>query len=387
MIPVTARRPPAGGSRPYNPFLHTMSIRVETSPSGRGIGVGRSAAVVLAVLWMAAPLRAQAVNEFPIGNTALPQGVTLGPDGNLWFVELIGKIGRMTPSGDVTEFPTPTVGSSPQDIATGPDGALWFTEHGEQQDRSHHDRRRRSPSSRSRPPTSSPYGIAAGPDGALWFTESDANKIGRITTAGVVTEFPIPTANVRPALRSPPGPDGNLWFTEHGKNKIGRITPAGVFTEFPVPTATAFPEGITAGADGNLWFTEISGHKVGRITHRRHDHRVPACPSPSPRLPHRAGPDGNLWFTEFDDNRIGRITTAGVITEFLIPTSACGALRHRCRARRRPLVHRVPDRPRSASSSSAGRLRPRSTTSIRSAARPCRRASRAGRTATSGSPS
>ena len=82
---------------------------------------------------MAAPLRAQAVNEFPIGNTALPQGVTLGPDGNLWFAELLGRIGRMTPSGDVTEFPTPTVGSSPQDIAAGPDGALWFTENGKNQ--------------------------------------------------------------------------------------------------------------------------------------------------------------------------------------------------------------------------------------------------------------
>src|SRR5258706_4225506 len=40
-----------------------------------------------------------------------------------------------------------------------------------------------------------PWSITTGPDGALWFTESFANKIGRITTAGVITEFPIPTAN------------------------------------------------------------------------------------------------------------------------------------------------------------------------------------------------
>lgn len=37
---------------------------------------------------------------------------------------------------------------------------------------------------------STPLGIAAGPDGALWFTELYANKIGRITTTGVLTEFP-----------------------------------------------------------------------------------------------------------------------------------------------------------------------------------------------------
>ena len=42
---------------------------------------------------------------------------------------------------------------------------------------------------------SSPYDITAGPDGALWFTEPGV-KIGRITTAGVITEYPVP--GVRP---------------------------------------------------------------------------------------------------------------------------------------------------------------------------------------------
>src|SRR5947207_2382042 len=48
------------------------------------------------------------------------------------------------------------------------------------------------------------------------------------------------------------GPDGNLWFTEHGifGNRIGRITTVGAITEFPVPTANAIPDGITAGPDG-----------------------------------------------------------------------------------------------------------------------------------------
>ncbi len=36
--------------------------------------------------------------------------------------------------------------------------------------------------------------ITTGPDGALWFTEL-IDQIGRITTAGVITEFPIPTAS------------------------------------------------------------------------------------------------------------------------------------------------------------------------------------------------
>ena len=40
---------------------------------------------------------------------------------------------------------------------------------------------------------SNPNGITAGQDGALWFTENSVSQIGRITTAGVVTEFPTPT--------------------------------------------------------------------------------------------------------------------------------------------------------------------------------------------------
>src|SRR5579884_705890 len=34
--------------------------------------------------------------------------------------------------------------------------------------------------------------IASGPDGALWFTEWCCDKIGRLTTAGNVTEYPLP---------------------------------------------------------------------------------------------------------------------------------------------------------------------------------------------------
>ena len=39
-----------------------------------------------------------------------------------------------------------------------------------------------------------PQLIAAGPDGALWFTAGA--YIGRITTPGVVTEYPVPDRRV-----------------------------------------------------------------------------------------------------------------------------------------------------------------------------------------------
>jgi hypothetical protein len=59
-----------------------------------------------------------------------------------------------------------------------------------------------------------------------------------------------------------------MWFTESAANKIGRITTDGIITEFPIPTAASGPgpEGITTGPDGNVWFTELGARKIGRIT-------------------------------------------------------------------------------------------------------------------------
>ena len=81
------------------------------------------------------------------------------------------------------------------------------------------------------PLNSYPQGIAAGPDGALWFTEVNANRIGRITTDGVVTEYPVPTPDSYLGGITA-GPDGAFWFTEQSANKIGRAIP---------PNAVAIP--------------------------------------------------------------------------------------------------------------------------------------------------
>jgi hypothetical protein len=58
-----------------------------------------------------------------------PNGITAGPDGNLWFTDLGGNgIGRISPAGAVTELAPPSAFSRPIAIAVGPDGNLWFTE-------------------------------------------------------------------------------------------------------------------------------------------------------------------------------------------------------------------------------------------------------------------
>jgi hypothetical protein len=162
----------------------------------------------------------------------------------------------------------------PAVITTGPDGALWFTE-----GIGNKIGRITTAGSFTEYPvptaSSGPWGIAMGPDGALWFTELDAGNIGRITTAGAVTEYPTPTASSGPAIIVV-GPDGALWFTEDAANNIGRITTAGLINEYPVPTASSDPRGLILGPDGTLWFTEHDGNKIG------HAIVPPARPSVEP---------------------------------------------------------------------------------------------------------
>lgn len=259
--------------------------------------------------------------EFPIPTSnSNPNGITAGPDGNLWFTETGGnKIGKMTPGGAFTEYPVPKSNSGLQSITAGPDGNLWFIEGNANQI----GRITTGGAITEFPlltPNSAPNSIIAGPDGNLWFTEYFGNQIGRITPGGTITEFPLPTGGSYPNLITT-GSDGNLWFTEYATNKIGRITPGGTVTsEFPIPTSNSLPRGISTGPAGNLWFTEMGGNKIGRMTPGGTIPGEFAVPTSGSRpWVIIMGPDGNLWFTEFFSVNIGQITPGGTITEFPLP--------------------------------------------------------------------
>jgi virginiamycin B lyase len=227
------------------------------------------------------PSVASAIDEFPVGPK--PGGITTGPDGALWFTEegdnANAGIGRLTTSGVYTRYPIAGSGIVPDKITTGPDGALWFTEFG-------------------------------------------GNRIGRIDTAGNITEFSNAGGNPSGITAGP----GGLWYTAQGSNSIRRITVNGTIDAiYPITTSNSEPSDIVF-AEGRLWFTEShpSVNKIGAL-----DPSIPPAPSgqPQPIVEYgtTAGSEpsgiivtagGILWFTEPGINAIGRITTAGALTEF-----------------------------------------------------------------------
>ncbi len=180
---------------------------------------------------------------------------------------------------------------------------------------------------------SGPNGMAVGSDGALWFVETTGNKIGRITVAGAVTEYPLPArsdynyglSSIRFLDDIVTGPDGALWFTEFNPlGKIWRITVAGALTEYAVPGAQSYPSGITVGPDSALWFTQ-NGNKIGRITVGGAVTQYPLTGGSGGnggRNDIVTGPDGALWFPEFTG--IGRLTTSGTFTDYPTPTPNSG---------------------------------------------------------------
>ncbi|HVP61245.1 MAG TPA: hypothetical protein VMT11_11835, partial [Myxococcaceae bacterium] len=68
------------------------------------------------------------ITEYPTPTSlSAPSAITVGPDGNLWFLEWhADKVGRITTGGTITEFSVPTSASdNPTGIAAGTDGNLW----------------------------------------------------------------------------------------------------------------------------------------------------------------------------------------------------------------------------------------------------------------------
>jgi hypothetical protein len=169
----------------------------------------------------------------------------------------------MTPQGAATVYPL-TKGSTPVEIIAGPDGNMWVTLF------SRHGVARITPAGAITEfllpsGAGNPSGITVGPDGALWFSLEQYPGVGRITTAGVIGEFPLAGAGPGGASGIALGSDGALWLSYPTGNRIGRLTFAGAYTEVALTTRGAKPIKIVGAPAAAIWFTENGRDRIGRI--------------------------------------------------------------------------------------------------------------------------
>jgi len=311
----------------------------------------------LALLASSYRIEAQTITEFPVLTaTSQPNAITSGPDGNLWFTEqLAHKIGKITPTGTVTEYPAEgfditagpdgaggkalwftgggritTGGAATQfatlagnNITTGPDGNLWLA--------LNNGIARVSPSDPANSKVVFPtvehvtttYSVATGSDGNLWFIELDHNnanpdhtgRIARIDLTKLsgcdaqptkcITEFPVPGGEAAVGVSLAAGPDGALWSAG---GKVNRITTGGTITQFN-SVATFGQTHITGGPDGAVWYTATG--KIVRVSTSGAATEIPVSAKFNHPRGITTGPDGNIWFCDLDGNSIGRVNVSG----------------------------------------------------------------------------
>lgn len=320
-----------------------MSLSViRTTSRRRRLGrVGLVVAAVLAV-GLAGTLSAQAgglygFKEYKIPTeNSHPDSITAGPDGNLWFTEsaavfdletfeFINHIGRITPKGDITEFPVDCNGCALAEIVEGPDGALYFTVEADfpaidlgrittdgvvtfidAQDAAGN-------------PLTTDFGrsiVRHGND--LW--GSGTGAIWRYdVTAGPFTEYAVPNVRGEVAVAD----DGIVWYIAEG-GAIGNFDPetGAVGTATPVPDdvkpggQVSTPSDVAVGVDGKVWFTDRFNDAVGYLDPTTGEVETFGTLSPeSGPQDIKADVDGSMWFAQAEVGNVANITPAGVVTE------------------------------------------------------------------------
>lgn len=185
--------------------------------------------------------------------------LTLGPDGNIWFINGTNAIGSITPTGVIHLYPS----SQSVRIGTGYDGAIWDSVRTGSTtgtiDRYATNGRLLSQLAFS---TYMAGAIVRGPQSHMWISQPDA--VGYIAN-NALFELILPACNcfnghmVSDITMS----GGVVWFPESAIGYIGRMTPSGSYIDYVVPAPRSSPIAITRAPNGVLWFADPGSHKIG----------------------------------------------------------------------------------------------------------------------------
>jgi RHS repeat-associated protein len=250
-----------------------------------------------------------------------PTGITVGPDGSIYFVMSEGDAGttvnracRLTPDGRIHTiagtgaYVQPGTGdggpatdatfAGPSAIALGPDGSIYVG------DAADHKVRRIGPDgiittyagTGENPggggagiptegradsiPLVSVNGLTCDADGNLYIAEGENHRVRRVAPDGIMTSFTGASSNFKP-YDIAFGPDGAMYIASYAESRVYRRDGDGTLasiagvgasaantTDEGMPAAGASlynPRGIDVAADGSIYVAEVSGRRLVRL--------------------------------------------------------------------------------------------------------------------------
>jgi hypothetical protein len=182
-------------------------------------------------------------------------------------VALLGTLTTATPAGaaKVTEFPLES--KSIGGLAQAPDGTIVYAashpyggspSNGPQWLGFVGRVEQNGPSGETAVPPSFPGDIAVGSEGDAYLTPSSGG-IARLAPSG---EWSSTAARQTVSERSvSPAAGGGVWFVQRSDqtaDTVGRISAAGQVSEFPIPSHESGPHAIVEGHEGDAWSASTS---------------------------------------------------------------------------------------------------------------------------------
>jgi streptogramin lyase len=161
-----------------------------------------------------------------------------------------------------------------------------------------------------------------------------AGPVGQITTAGVVTEFPVPRASYSANGDGPTtivSSGGNLWTLANVGSTIDVISTAGAVTQ-RYANLNQSATNLAPDSVGGVWATSLTGAGGGSVAGGLfrvdpagavRNYRNPEFTGQFQPVPIVAGPNGTVWFAD-GGAAIREVNNAGKITG--IPIRGSGSM-------------------------------------------------------------
>jgi virginiamycin B lyase len=173
-----------------------------------------------------------------------------------------------------------------------------------------------------------PFQIVLDSRGNAWFTEFVGDKIGTVSTSGVLTETPIPIVGNPTGIAM--DSQGRIWFNllqTAGVSDLYYVGSyyGGSFNFYNLTNRVDTPVGIAVDSSGHVWLTQhgaslLSEYYPATGEIKTFSTSIPKVGASLPYFVYVDPSNGNVWFNEHYGNAIGEFNpSTGQMVEYHVP--------------------------------------------------------------------